>query len=243
MLCVMKINWNYIKIPVLLVLVVGLFAFSTNKNSKRMVSDPEINFNGEENLFITHETVSKLLIVNQGGVKNVAKETIDLNLLESALNSNPMIKSAQVFVDVNGDLVAEVEQKKPIARVENSVSFYIDDRGNYMPLSTNYTARVPLVTGDVLKTDLKSVYQMAMKVKSDAFLNKHVTSIHQHKDKSLSLRLRQCSFEVYVGGLEKLDKKINNLKVFYKKAFKEQILNNYSMVNLQFDSQVVCTKS
>lgn len=239
----MKINWNYIKIPVLLILVVGLFAFSAKKNDKRIVSIPEINFNGEENLFITHETVSKLLIVNQGGVKNVPKETIDLNLLESALNSNPMIKSAQVFVDVNGHLVAEVEQKKPIARVEDSVSFYIDDSGNYMPLSTNYTARVPLVTGDVSKTDLKNVYEMAMKVKNDAFLNKHVTSIHQYKDKSISLQLRQCTFEVYVGGLEKLDKKINNLKVFYKKAFKEQILNNYSKVNLQFDSQVVCTKS
>jgi len=224
-------------------LVVGLFAFSTKKNDKRLVSSPEINFNGEDNLFITHETVSKLLIVNQGGAKNVPKETIDLNLLESALNSNPMIKSAQVFVDINGRLVADVEQKKPIARVEHSVSFYIDDVGNYMPLSTNYTARVPLVTGDVSKNDLQNVYEMAMKVKDDAFLSKHVTSIHQHKDKSISLRLRQCSFEVYVGGLEKLDKKINNLKAFYKKAFKEKILNNYSKVNLQFDSQVVCTKS
>lgn len=239
----MKINWNYIKMGFLLILVVSLFAFSSKKNDKRIVSIPEINFNGEENLFITHETVSKLLILNQGGVKNVPKETIDLNLLESALNSNPMIKSAQVFVDVNGHLVAEVEQKKPIARVENSVSFYIDDSGYYMPLSTNYTARVPLVTGEVSKTNLLNVYVMAMKIKNDAFLSKHVTSIHQYKDKSISLRLRQCSFEVYVGGLEKLDKKINNLKVFYKKAFKEKILNNYSKVNLQFDSQVVCTKS
>ena len=239
----MKINWNYIKMFFLLMLVVGLFAFSSKKNDKRLVSNPEINFNGEDNLFITHETVSKLLIVNQGGAKNVPKETIDLNLLESALNSNPMIKSAQVFVDVNGRLIADVEQKKPIARVEHSASFYIDDAGNYMPLSTNYTARVPLVTGDVSKNDLQNVYEMAMKVKDDAFLSKHVTSIHQHKDKSISLRLRQCAFEVYVGGLEKLDKKINNLKVFYKKAFKEKILNNYSKVNLQFDSQVVCTKS
>ncbi|WP_417197158.1 cell division protein FtsQ/DivIB [Bizionia sp.] len=239
----MKINWNYIKMFFLLMVVVGLFAFSSKKNDKRLVSNPEINFNGEDNLFITHETVSKLLIVNQGGTKNVPKETIDLNLLESALNSNPMIKSAQVFVDVNGRLVADVEQKKPIARVEHSASFYIDDAGNYMPLSTNYTARVPLVTGDVSKNDLQNVYEMAMKVKDDAFLSKHVTSIHQHKDKSISLRLRQCAFEVYVGGLEKLDKKINNLKVFYKKAFKEKILNNYSKVNLQFDSQVVCTKS
>lgn len=239
----MKINWNYIKMFLLLVLVVGLFAFSSKKNNGRMVSAATINFNGEENLFITHEAVSKLLIQKQGGTQNVPKETIDLNLLESALNSNPMIKSAQVFVGVNGHLIAEVEQKKPIARVDSSVSFYIDEDGFHMPLSTNYTARVPLVTGDVAKTDLEQVYKMAVKIKNDGFLSKHVTNIHQHEDKSISLRLRQCSFEVYVGNLTQLDKKINNLKAFYKKAFKEKILDNYSKVNLQFDSQVVCTKS
>lgn len=239
----MKINWNYIKMFLLLVLVVGLFAFSSKKNDKRIVSAPAINFNGEDNLFITHEAVSKLLIQNQGGVKNVAKESIDLNILESALNLNPMIKSAQVFVDVNGLLIAEIEQKKPIARVDSSVSFYIDDDGNYMPLSTNYTARVPLVTGKVLKSELQNVYKMAVKIKNDTFLSKHVTSIHQYEDGTLSLRLRQCPFEVYIGALTQIDKKINNLKAFYKKAFKEKILNNYSKVNLQFDSQVVCTKS
>lgn len=239
----MKINWNYIKIPMLLILVVGLFAFSSKKNNKRMVSAPTINFNGENNLFITHDAVSKLLIQNQVGGEKVPKETIDLNVLESALNSNPMIKSAQVFVGVNGHLVAEVDQKKPIARISNSMSFYIDDDGLYMPLSTNYAARVPLVTGDVSKTNLQNVYNVAVKIKNDDFLKKHVTSIHQYEDNSLSLRLRHCSFEVYIGSLAQLDKKVNNLKAFYKKAFKENILNNYSKVNLQFDSQVICTKS
>ena len=53
------------------------------------------NLFGEENLFITHETVSKLLIQNQEPVTNKPKEIIDLNGLESALSSNPMIKKAQ----------------------------------------------------------------------------------------------------------------------------------------------------
>lgn len=239
----MRINWNYIKMVVLLLLVISLFAFSNVKNNDRKISEVEIIFEGEDNLFITHETVSKLLIQNQGTVKNVPKETLDLNLLESALNSNPMIKSAQVFVDVNGDLTAEIEQKKPIARVNNSVSFYIDEQGGYMPLSTNYTARVPIVTGNVEKNNLKPVFEMAQKINSDDFLRTHVTQIHQDQDNRLSLRLRQYDFVVFVGDLNNLDKKINNLKAFYKKATKDNILNTYSKVNLQFDSQVICTKS
>ena len=226
-----------------MVIVIMLYAFTNAKNDKRTVSEPEIIFKGEENLFITHETVSKLLIQNQPGLQNVPKEILDLNQLESALNLNPMIRSAQVFVGVNGKFTAEVEQKKPIARVQNSTSFYIDDQGNYMPLSTNYTARVPIVAGTVDKNNLINVYKMAKKIEKDVFLKKHVTTIHQDAKGNLSLRLRQCDFEVYVGDLNQLDKKINNLKVFYKKATKEKLMDKYSRVNLQFDSQVICTKS
>lgn len=239
----MRVNWNYIKMIVILLLVVVLYAFSSAKNSKRKVSETEIIFKGEENLFITHEAVSKLLIQNQAGVKNVPKEILDLNQLETALNLNPMIRSAEVFVGVNGKLTAEIEQKKPIARVQNSSPFYIDDQGSFMPLSTNYTARVPIVAGHVDKDNLQNVYKMARKVEEDIFLKKHVTTINQDSDGNISLQLRQCNFEVFVGSLKQLDKKINNLKVFYKKATKENLMNKYSRINLQFDSQVIGTKS
>ena len=42
---------------------------------------------------------------------------------------------------------------------------------------------------------------------------------------------------------KQLDKKINNLKAYYNKALKNNLLNSYSKVNLKFDNQVVCTKT
>ncbi len=223
--------------------VVGLFAFSSIRNNSRLVSKPNITFLGENNLFITQETVSKLLIQNQQGVKNVPKETLDLNTLENALNSNPMIKSAEVYVAVNGTLKAEVKQKRPVARVSTNASYYIDDEGNYMPLSSNYSARVPLVTGYVEKNNLKKVYKVARKIEEDHFLKEHVIEINQSRSGNIALKLRQCSFTVYLGNLKTLDKKINNLKAFYQKSLKERTLSTYSKVNLQFDNQVVCTKT
>ena len=38
------------------------------------------------------------------------------------------------------------------------------------------------------------------------------------------------------------NKKINNLKAFYQKAMKDDTLNSFSVVNLRFDKQVICTK-
>ncbi|WP_445736816.1 cell division protein FtsQ/DivIB [Mariniflexile sp.] len=208
----------------------------------RPVSMPHVEFIGESNLFITNENVSKLLIQNFRGVKNVPKETLALNALEIALKSNPMIKSAEVYVTVNGTLKAEIEQKTPIARVSTNASYYIDSDGFFMPLSSNFSARVPLVTGYVEKNNLKSIFTVANKIKEDEFLKKHVIEIHQGFDGVIYLKLRQCHFLVQLGDVGFLDKKINNLKAFYQESIKEETLDNYSKVNLQFDNQVVCTK-
>ncbi len=226
-----------------MVLFVGfLFTFSSFRNSNRVVATPLIQFVGDDNLFITQATVSKLLIQNQESVTNKPKDIIDLNALETALNSNPMIKQAQVFMSVDGLITANVEQKKPIARVSTNASYYIDDEGSYMPLSTNYSARVPLVTGAIEKNNLSNVFTMAQKVRADEFLKKHVIEIHQNEDQSIDLRLRNMDFKVHLGRLNLLEKKINNLKAFYLKAKKDNALDNYSVVNLKFDKQVICTK-
>lgn len=238
----MQINYNYLKIIGLLLLVGGLFAFSNLRNNDRKVVEPHIEFLGENKLFITDETVSKLLILNQRPVAEQPKEIIDLNELESALNSNPMIKKAEVFMSVNGELSAEIEQKRPIARVNTNASYYIDDEGSFMPLSSNYSARVPLVTGNVKENELETVFQFAKAVDEDEFLKKHVIAIRQNDDKTIDFKLRKSDFIVHLGTLNKLEKKINNFKAFYQKALKDKILGRYNVVNLKFDKQVICTK-
>lgn len=239
----MKINWNYINMIVLLILVVFLYVFSSTKNAKRLVSQPNIQFIGNKNLFITQEAVSKLLIQNQQGITNVPKETLDLNELESTLNANTMIEFAEVYVNVEGKLIAEVKQKTPIARVISNGNYYIDSNGGVMPLSKNYTERVPLVTGFVNKDNLNTVYTVANYVLKDEFLKQSVIEIHQNKNNSVDLKLRQTKFVVHLGQVKHLEKKVNNLKAFYIKAIKDRILDKYSKVSLQFGNQVVCTKA
>lgn len=238
----MLINYNYIKITGLLIVVAGLFAFSNQRNSARKVSKSNIKFLGENDLFITEATVSKLLIQNRQAVTKQPKDIIDLNELEIALNSNPIIKKAEVFMSIHGELSAEIEQKRPIARVNTNAPYYIDDEGSYMPLSSNYSARVPLVTGNIKKNKLKTVFQFAKAVDDDEFLKKYVIEIRQNDDETIDFKIRKSDFTVHLGTLEKLEKKINNFKVFYQKAMKDKMLESYKVVNLKFDKQVICTK-
>jgi len=206
------------------------------------VQNIRVNFIGEDNLFITEAMVNKLLIQNKEKVTNVTKEILDLNELETVLKSNPMIKTAQVYLTVNGEVRADVIQRKPIARVRTNASYYIDNEGKFMPLSSNYTDRVPLVTGFIKKNDLGNVFKIANKIYYDEFLKTHIVKIHQRQDGTIILKTRVLDFEILIGNLEGLDKKISNLKAFYQKAMKDKSLNKYSKVNLQFDNQVVCTK-
>jgi cell division protein FtsQ len=225
-----------------LVLVSFLFAFSTIRNAERNVTKIDVSFIGEDNLFITHEMVNKLLILNEQDVTNVAKEILDLNELETVLNSNSMIKTAQVYLTVNGEVRVNVIQRKPIARVSTNVFYYIDDEGLFMPLSQNYTARVPLVTGYVEKNNLNTIFKIASKIYNDPFLKTHIIEIYQKQDETIILKTRVLDFEIVLGNLDRLDKKINNFKAFYQKAKKDKTLKKYNKVNLQFENQVVCTK-
>ncbi len=238
----MHINWNFIRGLFLLGLVLFLYAFSSFKNNSRPIENVSVQFTGQNNVFITTEMVNKLLILSQEKPYFLHKDDIDLRELEFLLESNNMIKSAQVYLTVNGVVMAKVEQKIPIARVENDEMFYIDDEGFRMPLSTEHSARVPLVYGVVEDEDLQRVYKLALAAFNDSFLKIYLTEIHQNKNKEISLKLRLLDFEVLVGNIDNLEQKLKNLKAFYQKAKKDNMLDVYKSVNLQFDNQVVCTK-
>lgn len=237
----MKSRFNILKLIFLVVISSTIFAFSNWKNRDRNVTDIHVEFYGENTMFITQSSVSKLLIQNQEGVTDKAKRIIDLNELEAALKSNEMIKTAEVYMSVDGEIYAEIEQKKPLARVL-SENFYIDEMGSWMPLSENYSARVPLVTGNINKADLKGVYVIAKHIDQDEFLKEHITEIHQNSNSDFKLRLRTNNIIIELGDTTALRTKFNNLKAFYQKALKDNIIDSYSKLNLRFTSQVICTK-
>ena len=81
----MRINWNYIKLLGLLIIVVGLYAFSAHRSERKSVDGMTVKFVGDQNLYITQEAVNKLLIQKFGGLENVPKEKLVLNTMEKVL--------------------------------------------------------------------------------------------------------------------------------------------------------------
>ena len=238
----MRINWNYLKFMALLAVITGLYAFSNHRNAQKNVNGIDIEFVGDQNLYITQGAVNKLLIQNFGGLENVPKEKLALNTIEKTIKANKMVKDAQVFLSVNGTLATKIVQRKPIGRVEADEKFYLDQEGKRMPLSTSHSARVPIITGKITGDSLEDAYEILNYVNADNFLRKNVIGIHVEDEGRYQLRFRTEQFTVNLGGVENLEEKFNKFKAFYAKANMDDTLEHYDIVSLEFNNQVVCTK-
>lgn len=238
----MQMNWNNLKLIALLLVIMGMYAFSNQRNNKRSIVKMKVEFGGDENLYLTEEAVNKLLIQKCGGFENVPKEKIALNTVEKAIEANEMVKSAQVYLTIDGELKSKIIQRKPIGRVEGESKFYLDDEGKRMPLSSNHSARVPIITGNVTGETLEDVYVILEFINEDSFLRKSVIGIHIEEKDNYKLKFRLNQFVVNLGAVNNLEEKFSNFKAFYAKANKDKTLEDFAVVSLEFNNQVVCTK-
>lgn len=239
----MKVNWNYIKAILILALVVFLYGFSHQRNSYKKVSEINISFIEGENLFMDYEMVNKLLIQNGETVKNKDKSVIDLHQLEANVLAHPMVEDASVYLTVNGLLNAKIKQRTPIARiVTGSKTYYVDKQAETMPLSPNYSARVLLVSGNVNKNNTKAIHQLATSIRNDEFLVKQLIGVKVLPNNECVLLPRVGNHIIELGEIEHLNEKFKKLKAFYKKAFVDKTIENYTTLNLKYKNQVVCIK-
>jgi cell division protein FtsQ len=166
-----------------------------------------------------------------------------LNKIEKTLDTQDMIEKSDVFVSIDGVLKAIVKQKTPIARVyDGDNSFYIDYEGNKMPLSDNFTARVPLVSGAINKKNNEDLATLFRTIYDDAFLKKNIIAIQIMPNGSLKMFNRNYNYFIDFGRTMNVDKKFNNYKAFFQKAVLDSSLYKYNKIDLRFTEQVVCTK-
>jgi cell division protein FtsQ len=224
-------------------LVIFLFSFTSKRNENRKITKSVVVFVGDSAPFISQETVNKLLIEKNGGTQTVTKDKLNLDNLENTLNEQEMIEKSDVFVSIDGVLNAVVKQKTPVARYfDSNHSFYIDYEGGRMPLSTNFTARVPLVSGAINKKNNEHLAELFRIIYDDPFLKKNIIGVQIMPNGSLKMLNRNYNYQIDFGGTVRMKAKFNNYKAFFQKAVLDSSLYKYKTIDLRFSQQVVCTK-
>lgn len=238
-----RFNWPTIRLLLMLALVIFLYSFTGKRNLNRKVTKAEVVFVGENQLFVKQQAVNKLLIENRQDPKTIATDALDLNKLEKTIDSHPLIDKSEVSVSVDGVLKAVVKQKTPIARINGKgASFYIDYKGNKMPLSENYTARVLLVSGEINDKNKEDLAKLFRVIYDDVFLKKNIIGMQVMPNGSVLMLNRNYNFKIDFGQLINVEQKFKNYKAFFQKVVLDSSIAEYKKIDLRFAEQVVCTK-
>ena len=234
---------KYIFLPILLGGIGFLYGFSNQRNSQQIITKSVVKFQSNEPYFLTEEIVNKLLIQNNAIVKKQAKSVIDLYKLEEQVLESPYVEKVSLFITVDGNLNTVIKQREPIARILNgNSSYYVDSQAVKVPISENYSARVPVISGISNEKEVSSLIVLLNRIVDDNFLSKEIIGIELRAQNEYMFTVRSGNYRINFGDLTEIDSKIKKLKAFYSKVFLDSTIHKYKTINIKYHNQVVGEK-
>lgn len=193
--------------------------------------------------FIQQKDIQNILRENNFELITKLPSEINLNELEECVGQHPSIKNCECYFTSNGNIQISVSQRHPIARVLTAKhNFYIDEDGKQMPLSPFYTAHVPIINGAYNASHLDDLFRIASTLQHDEFWGAQVEQIVVLDNGEYALIPRAGRHVIELGGVERLDEKLQNLMALYLQVFNNNSWNKYKTICLKYDGQIVCTK-
>jgi cell division protein FtsQ len=247
-----------IGLSIALYLVVALSFTKTKAKEQRCTNIEFTVLDSNENLFVSPKDIQKILSRNEFNIIGYPITEINVLNIEKAIASHPSIEIAHAYSCVKGKVHLSVEQRYPIIRIfnQNGTGYYIDDKGFLMPLSRNYTARVPIVTGKIhrpfeefKKQDLKlqssdtllhNLYNLAVELQNTAYWNAICDQIYIQDENEIRMIPKMGCKEIIFGQNRNFAKDFETLNTFYTEVLPIVGWNKYKTINLKYQQQIVC---
>ena len=228
-----------IKIFVIVFLPFCIQIFASGRNKMRVVKEVVVDHQ-DENMYVTDEAIRRTIFKDPQAQHPMG--LLRLNEIEKLLDNNVMIEKSEVFCTIDGTLNAKIKQREPIARVYDGAGvYYMDTQGKKMPLSSSYSARVPVLRGNT-EQYWQASYALMQFIQNDQWMAENITEVLVKPNGEYEFLMRVPTFKVVFGKFEDEVLKKANLKAFYKQLEKTNKLNEYSVVNLKYMNQVVCRR-
>lgn len=244
----MRPVWKYILITFFTVLVFGYLVFSlwhfSGRNQERVCGKLEIVLDESAGTkLITENEIAQIL--EQNGLNPIGKtiKNIRTESIEELLRKNPMIKVAECYKTPSGIVNIKVLQRIPKFRVVGFGSYYIDEDRKPMPVSSNYAAYVPVVSGRVtVSMATGQLFDFITFLEENPFWNAQIEQIYVRDDMKIELVPRVGDAIILLGKLDNYQKKLEKLHKLYVNGFKIIGWNKYKIIDLEYKNQVVCNK-
>ena len=252
----LKLNkiWNITKIAGLVILLFGSIGLVEKQYGDRICTSIDVEIDNQyENYFINEGDVIDL-ITNGGENRIVGESFDDLNLkaIETELLQTKFIQNAEVYKDLEGTLMISINQSRPIARLMSNKlnDRYISNKGDVLPLSKRYTARVVLIDGayaansklyDLGETEYNRQLMALLKhIDRDPFWKAQIAQLNINKKGNILMHTQVSKQVVEFGKPVDIEEKFRKLKIFYKDILPAKGWNSYNSVSVKFKDQIVC---
>ena len=233
-------NFNKFKLLIMLFLVIFLTAFSMFKNGERKIDFESINYLDSDFNFTSEKSVNKLLKQSDSISLRLVKRDLNLNKLEKIINNNVFIHSAEVSLNLEGEIGIKIIEKEPVFRVLDG-EYYIDSIGNKMPLSGIFSKTIPLIVSEVDSIYFDDLGLFGNYIKNDSFLSDHISGLEIIDDR-FNIYVNNYSYLIKMNDLNDFKTCFRNYKVFYKSVENDSVLDSLSSINLNFRNQVIIQK-
>ncbi|MDB2317233.1 hypothetical protein N9V23_00560 [Flavobacteriales bacterium] len=239
---------KFLRISFVLILIVALsFLIGTKRLSYQNVKCENLNIQVDTQgdlFFVNADMIQGMIEEKEDSILGKRYQDINIYLLEEFLDAHPNVKKAELYLTIDGDLCVDVKQRKPLVRIfEQDASYYLDEHYERFSLSDRYSARVLQVYWSEMTASRKETLDALMKlIAEDAFLKAQITAVAFDEDDEIMIFPRVGDHKILMGEARDLDKKFENLKVFYKRGLEKVGWDRYTQISLKFENQVVCTK-
>jgi cell division protein FtsQ len=241
---VLKIIFRLVTIVVLFGYLVFAFRYLTGKGDKSTCVAVNVKICNEERGFVKKDEI--IHTIQEAQVYPVGKgmDKISSKAIERSLQQNPYISEVICYKSPGGNVNILVDQYIPIMRVmpDSGTSFYLDQAGRCLP-TMNYCENLLVATGSIDSTYAKKdLVKLARFVYDNYFWNKQLEQVHINPDGKVDVYPRIGKQIIRFGYIEKVEKKFENLKLFYDRVMPVVGWNKYYELNIAYTNQVIGKK-
>ena len=236
--------------------LLSLIAFTDVRQRQKRCQGILVHIDGAvKDHFLTKRDVTGY-ITNEGADPILGAFFSEINFLqlEARLRQHGLVQNCDVARDLDGNLLVRVEEPNPVARLiepsaglQSISGLYVSEKGRFFPISMNYSARVPLLSGSFFKkrsslTDSTSqpLLELLKTLRQDAFWRAMITDVNADSLSHVTLTSAAENLQIEFGKPTDLEPKLTKLKLFYKYVLPLKRPEPYKRVNVQYRSQLVC---
>jgi cell division protein FtsQ len=236
---------------VLVIFIIGTLAFTSIESKNIMCTDIQVIFNKRDVINIEKDKLIRLVKSVDNKVLSKTLGEINANIIEEEIEKLPAILKADVYklmVNENGaykgTLVVKVKHREPVLRViASSGSYYLDEFGMKIPVSTNYATNVMVASGSISEGfAVEQLLPFVLYIEDNDFWKAQIQQIYVEEDGDVLLSPLVGDHIIELGDLNNYRWKLHIMSAFYKQVLAKNNWDKYEMVSLKYNNQVVAKR-